>query len=381
MKFFYLIVIVALFVPISADAVLIGRNIIENGSFENRPGGEDEDPRGWSSRNSEYNGLAINEYRKGSQAAYLVCPKTNDSNGIFFTYNEVEPAEEYAFSCYVKNSLKEPLKGNVIGRISIEWLKKDKDEDDNNILVEISRDWGPKFGPELPVIKWVPVTMTAIAPADADSCRFVIQFFNNGEGGGTFFVEDASAEKLNPFFKDKSNNTTPIKIDENFDEWKKIEPLTVDSTGDVAETEQVNFSKVWANPAGKSLYISYCCTKPINFEGEAYRYNVFIDVDNDINTGYRGWDGNWPLGADYLVQGATVFEFSGSTNRAWEWKKGEIVTYRIKEDQVEMKIPLSSLGLKNKQEFRVLFYGDNINEADYVPDDHIDRALNVKTKQ
>lgn len=394
MKPLVLIAIAVLFVPISANAVLVGRNIIQNGSFENRPGGEGEDPRGWSSRNSEYNGLATNEFRSGTQAAYLACPKTHDNNGIFFSYSGVKPGEEYKFSCYVKNFSEEPLKGDVIGQLSIEWLKRDKDKEGKDILTEISRDWGPKFGPELPVIKWELFTMTAIAPTDADSCRFVIQFFNNGEGGGKFFVDEVSAEELNPFFKDKGTDITAkslssaaaskaelpsikvtMAVDGNFDEWKRIKPLANDSIKDVDESEPVNFSRVWATSAGKNLYISYCCTKPIDFGDAAYRYNVFIDADNNVNTGYKGWDGNWTLGADYLVQGATVFEFSSASNRTWEWKKREVLRYKIGGDQVEIRIPLSLLGLKNKQECRILFYGDNINEIDYVPDDYTNRSF------
>ncbi len=169
-----------------------------------------------------------------------------------------------------------------------------------------------------------------------------------------------------------------MSVDGKFDEWKRLKPLADDSIKDIPDTERVNFSKVWAEVAGKNLYISYCCTKPINFENEAYRYNVFVDADNDLSTGYRGWDGNWALGADYLVQGATVFEFSGSPNRVWEWKKKGAAVYKIEGSQIEMKVPLSSLGLNNKQDFRVLFYGDNVSVTDYVPDDNINKSFVIK---
>lgn len=198
-------------VSVSADAVLVGRNIISNSSFENRPGGKDEDPRGWSSWNSDLNGIATNEFRSGSQAAYLTCPKTNDSDGMFFDYTKIKRGKEYTFSAYVKNSLKDPMKGEVFGRLSIEWLKRGKDKDGKEITIEISRDWGPKFGPELPLIKWVPFTMSATAPADADICRFVVQFFNEGEGSGKFFVDDVSAEEVDQYFKEKRKIIPIIK--------------------------------------------------------------------------------------------------------------------------------------------------------------------------
>lgn len=190
-KFIILITITLLFIPISASAVLVGKSILPNGSFENRPGGGNEDPRNWGSWNSDYNGIATNESRSGSQSIYLRCPKTNDVGGVFYTYKKIKPGKEYTFSCYAKNSLRDPVKGNAFGQISIEWQKKARDN-----IVEISRSWGPTFGPELPLIKWTPFTMTAIAPPDADQCSFVIQFFNRGDGSGELFVDDVEAEEI-----------------------------------------------------------------------------------------------------------------------------------------------------------------------------------------
>lgn len=196
--FFVLMVLTFLFISMDAHAILPGRNLITNASFENPPGYDDDDPRGWWSWNSDFNGLTHEKYRKGGQSVYLSCPCEGEVQGVVFTYREVEPGKKYTFSCYAINSARDPIKGNVFGQISIEWRKRGigKDEDGNDIEVdvEISRDWGPKFKPGLNAIKWTFFTMTATAPPEADNCNFVIQFFNNG-GSGKFFVDDVSAEK------------------------------------------------------------------------------------------------------------------------------------------------------------------------------------------
>lgn len=217
-----LAIMVSFVIPVSADAVLVGRNIISNSSFENRPGGEGEDPRGWGSWNSDLNGIVTNESRSGSQAGYLVCPKTGDSEGMFFTYTKVKPGKEYAFSVYVKNFSKEPIEGEVFGQISIEWFKKGKDKDGKDLLIEMKREWGPKFGPELPIIKWIPCSKTATAPADSDICRFVIQFLNEGGGSGKFFVDDVSAEEVDQYFKKKQKVIRIIKSRETTIGGKEI---------------------------------------------------------------------------------------------------------------------------------------------------------------
>ncbi|MFH1856425.1 MAG: hypothetical protein ABH836_04240 [Candidatus Omnitrophota bacterium] len=169
-----------------------------------------------------------------------------------------------------------------------------------------------------------------------------------------------------------------LRIDGNFEEWKRIKPLAEDSIVDVDEKEAVNFSKVWAVLLGKNLYISYCCVKRLdNWGTEAFKYNVFIDVDNNTQTGYRGWDGSWALGADYLLQGGTIFKFAGHSPRSWSWIKKGLQEYGIKANWAEIKIPLSVMDIVQVAEMKILFYGDNIKQIDYVPDDYANEALTI----
>ena len=224
-------IIASFLVQLPADAVLAGRNIISNSGFESRSGGKDEDPRGWGSWKSDLNGIATDESRSGSQAAYLICPKTGDAEGIFFTYAKVVPGKEYAFSVYVKNSSKEPVEGDVSGRISIEWFTKGRDKNGRAILIEIKRDWGPEFGPGLSIVKWTNFTMAATAPAYSDTCRFVIQFFNKAGGSGKFLVDDVSAEEVGQYFKKKQKVIPIIKNKEKTAGGKDIAALLLLNSG------------------------------------------------------------------------------------------------------------------------------------------------------
>ncbi|MFA5334320.1 MAG: carbohydrate binding domain-containing protein [Candidatus Omnitrophota bacterium] len=187
----------AIFSPFeSACAVMIGRNLLVNESFENRPGFKDQDPRDWGTWNNSFNGLSTTERRKGQQSVYFLCPKQGDSTGVFYTYKKAKPGNKYIFRCYVMNSREDPVKGDAFGQLSIEWRKTTKDKDNKDVQVEISRDFGQKFGPGLPRLKWTLVTVSGIAPQDTDNCNFVIQFFNNASGGGKFFADDVSAEEI-----------------------------------------------------------------------------------------------------------------------------------------------------------------------------------------
>lgn len=180
---FILSVAVFLLFSVAASAA---ENLLTNPSFEEPKGAVGENPTEWWSWNEDYNGITIDAKRTGSQAIYFTSyPEPNGHGGILYTFRDIKSGKTYAFSCYVINSAKDPLTGDAIGQISIEWRKDDQ---------EISRNWGPSFGGELSASQWKFFEMTAVAPVDADSCNFVIQFFNK-DGKGTYYADDASASE------------------------------------------------------------------------------------------------------------------------------------------------------------------------------------------
>ncbi|MFH1310168.1 MAG: hypothetical protein ABIH85_05790, partial [Candidatus Omnitrophota bacterium] len=135
--------------------------------------------------------------------------------------------------------------------------------------------------------------------------------------------------------------------------------------------------KVWIVPQDNDLYLSYLCGQPMDWNAEAWRYNIFMDLDDNIETGYRGWDNKWALGADYLVQGATVYKFNGAESNGWSWEDLGMCSYSVDGAQAEIAVPYSLIDLKQNQKIKVLFYGDNAKQIDYVPDDYMDKALIV----
>jgi len=174
-----IIVMLAITLP-----VIAAENLLENPSFE-EPTYSGKDPSGWWSWNSNYNGITSKTARTGKQAIYFTKPPDNKAQhqGIVFTYKGVKQSKEYTFSCYVKNSEKDPIKGSAYGQISIEWRKGGK---------EISRTWGPTWDANLSTENWKLVSMSAVAPQGVDECFFVINFFTEG-GSGAYFADDVLA--------------------------------------------------------------------------------------------------------------------------------------------------------------------------------------------
>ncbi|MFH1856426.1 MAG: hypothetical protein ABH836_04245, partial [Candidatus Omnitrophota bacterium] len=85
-----------------------------------------------------------------------------------------------------------------------------------------------------------------------------------------------------------SAETKDIKIDGNCDEWNKISVTANDAIGDIDSDDVVDFVKVWIVPQDNDLYLSYLCGQPMDWNAEAWRYNIFMDLDDNIETGYRG---------------------------------------------------------------------------------------------
>lgn len=170
-----------------------------------------------------------------------------------------------------------------------------------------------------------------------------------------------------------------IKIDGKCDEWKNIKPVAEDPRGDVDDNDVVDYMKLWVVRDSDNLYISYTFARPVDWNTDAWRCNVFIDTDGNGNKGYKGSEGDWAIGADYLVQGGKVFQFIGSGPMAWEWKELATLSYSVDEAQVEIKMPYSVLGIKPTQKINILLHGDNQpGKQDCVPDTYKTKVIIIE---
>lgn len=161
---------------------------------------------------------------------------------------------------------------------------------------------------------------------------------------------------------------------------KKSPPTCTDAKGDVSENDIVDFTNVWMLKIDNDYYFCYSCSKPVDWQGNAWRYNIFVDTDNNPDTGYKGFDGNWALGVEYMVQGPTLFSFAGTGPTAWEWKKMTEVQLKtsLSGNTAIIKVP-ATLFEGKPVEIKAIFQGDNQSEknyiTDFVPDNYTQKAL------
>lgn len=78
---------------------------------------------------------------------------------------------------------------------------------------------------------------------------------------------------------------TTILIDGHFDDWEEVEPVFIDEAGD-GQNNGIDIRRVWCINDQANLYFRFELTKEINLQ-ENNDLAIYIDFDNDINTGFK----------------------------------------------------------------------------------------------
>lgn len=148
-----------------------------------------------------------------------------------------------------------------------------------------------------------------------------------------------------------------IVIDGDIADWKDIAPLATDAAEGAAPCD---WRKAFFANDKSTLFLRYTTEGTIDFSKGA-AYMVLLDTDRSKQTGFQGSSGEFAIGADYLLQGLTLYVYTG-TGQDWAWQSVGTVTGQPNNNEVEFAIERDQIG--NPQGVDVLFYGDN--EADGV---------------
>lgn len=96
-----------------------------------------------------------------------------------------------------------------------------------------------------------------------------------------------------------------------------------------------------------------------------FNQRIFIDADQNRSTGFTGGGDQFPIGAEYMVEGATLYPFTGGTSTSWSWGSGTGLSYDdFPTLDHELSIPRASLANPNSFDF-VLFASGS--PEDYYP--------------
>lgn len=159
----------------------------------------------------------------------------------------------------------------------------------------------------------------------------------------------------------------PIAVDGNPSEWTESyeQKSLSDPTGDVDPSDPIDFRRAAATADGSILYLRYETVGPIDFTQHAEHLQVFFDADRASDTGYRGDDPAFALGAEYLLQGDTLLRYTGR-GADWTWTPLGRATTASVGNQLELSLETSAIDGLDPIGSRLLFRADNPITDDYV---------------
>lgn len=100
-------------------------------------------------------------------------------------------------------------------------------------------------------------------------------------------------------------------------------------------------------------------------------YNLYLDTDLSRGTGYIGGGGQLSVGADYLIQGASVFQFSGAGQMDFSWSYVGVGSYDNSYTNHDLELGFAPSLLGSPTSFNFVVLADNAlngNTQDYYPD-------------
>jgi len=142
------------------------------------------------------------------------------------------------------------------------------------------------------------------------------------------------------------------------------------------------------------LRLAYRCTAPVNFLLGA-AYSIYLDSDGRRDTGYRGSDDQFPLGADLLLQGATLYRYNDhsgyNSGIDWNWTSLGLVTYETNDTWADFALTAEQVSAATNT-IHVILVGDNTatdvggNFLDLFPDAAMKKTgagatIQIKMKQ
>jgi hypothetical protein len=162
--------------------------------------------------------------------------------------------------------------------------------------------------------------------------------------------------------------TAAIAIDGDVTDWKGIPAAATDPA---EGARPCDWRKLFLARGEGELFIRYTTEAAVDFNKGA-AYMVLLDTDQSRQTGFQGSEGGFSIGADYLLQGVTLYRYIG-TGTDWAWETVGTVAAETRANEAEFGVPLEQIG--DPEAVDLILYGDNEASGvegellDVLPDD------------
>ncbi|WMP18689.1 copper amine oxidase [Thiothrix lacustris] len=148
-----------------------------------------------------------------------------------------------------------------------------------------------------------------------------------------------------------SNNASGISVNGNLSDWGSLTSFGADPDEITGANNKLNWLQGWVANDAERVYLAYQTKDAIDTSG-FWGYQAYLDSDSSATTGYK----TGALGADYLLEGANLWRYSGDGS-SWSWTYQGTMDSKVSGNNAEFSFPRSWLG--NSTELRLMFWGNN----------------------
>jgi len=150
-----------------------------------------------------------------------------------------------------------------------------------------------------------------------------------------------------------NNDAVNVNVDGSLAEWSSVTSFGTDPEDATASGDQIDWREAWMAHDTENLYVAYNNRNPVTL---SWGYGIYIDVDNNVNTGFRNFDGSYPIGVDYLIEANELQRYTGDGTN-WSWDAAATLDIQFSGNNGELAIPRAVLG--DLSDVRVFFVGEN----------------------
>lgn len=188
---------------------------------------------------------------------------------------------------------------------------------------------------------------------------------NSAETTGTTNPEPPTPPSTDTY----SNSAAGLTVNGLLNDWASLTPFPADPDDISGAANKLDWLQAWMANDNSNLYIAYKTQDAIPEHNWAYQ--AYLDVDNNTATGYPSSN---VMGADYLIEGRSVWRYIG-TNGSWNWIYQGEATSAVNANTLEIRIARSLLG--NPSQLRVIFWGSNAAFGGTATDAYPDGITNA----
>ena len=164
------------------------------------------------------------------------------------------------------------------------------------------------------------------------------------------------------------NDGSGLVIDGNLSDWSGLVSFGLDPDDVSGTNNLIDWREAWMAHDATHFYLAYQTYDPAVL---GWGLSAFIDTDDNTATGFSA---GFPIGADYLLQGEHLYQYTGS-GADWSWSWVGAVSSSVAGDSVELTFPRSLIG--DPTILRLFFLGDSAAVGGSAMDAYPDAALDA----